>query len=306
VSAVARGVGIERGSEAMDATADGGADALDAITYRRMAKAIRYLDEHRTEQPTLADLSAHVGMSPFHLQRVFRSAVGVSPKRFLQFVTAEHARRLLEDGGALLETSWEAGLSGPGRLHDLMVNVHAMTPAEVRAGGEGVALCWGIHDTPLGPCVLAASPRGIAVLAFLDEATRAEAEAHVHARWPEARLREDRATTGPLASSAFAGGDDGLLSLHLRGTNFQIRVWEALLTVPAGRVTTYGALAAKLGLPGGSARAVGRAVGTNPVAVLIPCHRVVLATGALGGYHWGRERKLALLARERGEGAGAA
>ena len=280
--------------------------ALDIPTYRRMEKAIRFLDEHRTEQPTLADLSEHVGMSPFHLQRVFRGAVGVSPKRFLQFVTAEHARRLLEDGGALLETSWEAGLSGPGRLHDLMVNVHAMTPAEVRGGGEGVELSWGIHETPLGPGVIATSPRGVAVLAFLEEATRAEAEAQVRARWPEARLREDPARTDPLVRRIFEGAGEGPLSLHLRGTNFQIRVWEALLTVPSGRVTTYGGLATHMGLAEGSARAVGRAVGANPVAVAIPCHRVVLSTGALGGYRWGRTRKLALLAREQDEGAGAA
>ncbi len=279
--------------------------ALDIPTYRRMEKAIRFLDEHRTEQPTLAELSAHVGMSPFHLQRVFRGAVGVSPKRFLQFVTAEHARRLLEDGGALLETSWATGLSGPSRLHDLMVNVHAMTPAEVRAGGEGVELAWGVHDTPLGPCALATTARGIAVLAFLEEATHAEAEARVRDRWPEARLRADAARTGALVRRIFEGGGNGPLSLHLRGTNFQIRVWEALLTVPAGQVVTYGALAAHLGVPG-SARAVGRAVGANPVAVAIPCHRVVLSTGALGGYRWGRERKMALLAREQEEGAGAA
>jgi AraC family transcriptional regulator of adaptative response/methylated-DNA-[protein]-cysteine methyltransferase len=279
--------------------------ALDIPTYRRMEKAIRFLEEHRTEQPTLADLSAHVGMSPFHLQRVFRGAVGVSPKRFLQFVTAEHARRLLEEGSNLLETSWAAGLSGPGRLHDLMVNVNAMTPAEVRAGGEGVDLTWGIHDSPLGPCALAATSRGIAVLAFLEEATDAEAEAQVRARWPEARLRADASRTKPLVRRIFEGEGEGPLSLHLRGTNFQIRVWEALLTIPAGRVVTYGGLAEHVGVPG-SARAVGRAVGANPVAVAIPCHRVVLSTGALGGYRWGRARKMALLAREHEEGAGAA
>lgn len=292
-----------RGEAAVrDAPAAAAGSDLDAPTYRRLAKAIRFLDEHRREQPTLADLSAHVGMSPFHLQRVFRGAVGISPKRFLQFVTAAHARRLLEEGGALLETSWEAGLSGPGRLHDLMVNVHAMTPAEVRAAGEGVDLAWGIHDTPLGPCVLATSNRGISVLGFLEQATADEGEELVRARWPEARLCEDRRKTGPLVRRVFEGAGEGPLSLHLRGTNFQIRVWEALLTVPAGRVTTYGDVASRLGLASGSARAVGQAVGANPVAVVIPCHRVVLATGAVGGYHWGRERKLALLARERGEG----
>ncbi len=278
---------------------------LDAPTYRRMEKAIRFLDEHQREQPTLAALSAHVGMSQFHLQRVFRGAVGVSPKRFLQFVTAAHARRLLEEGGNLLETSWSAGLSGPGRLHDLMVNVHAMTPAEVRSEGGGVEIRWGVHDTPLGPCVLGATARGVAVLEFLDRATPAEAEARVRSHWPEARRREDGAVTERLAGQIFGEDGDGPLSLHVRGTNFQIRVWEALLTVPAGHVVTYGGLAGRLGLSERHARAVGRAVGANPVAVAIPCHRVVLGTGALGGYRWGRERKLALLAREQAT-AGAA
>lgn len=278
---------------------------LDAPTYRRMEKAIRFLDEHRSEQPTLAQLSAHVGMSSFHLQRVFRGAVGVSPKRFLQFVTAARARRLLEEGGNLLEASWSSGLSGPGRLHDLMVNVHAMTPAEVRAEGAGVAIRWGIQDTPLGPCVLGATTRGVAVLDFLETATPAEAERRVRTHWPQARLHEDPAATEDPARRIFGATGDGPLSLHVHGTNFQIRVWEALLTIPAGRVVTYGGLAERMGLGEGHARAVGRAVGANPVAVAIPCHRVVLGTGALGGYRWGRERKLALLAREQA-GAGAA
>jgi len=273
---------------------------IDALTYRRMEKAIRYLDDHVQEQPGLGELSRHVGLSEYHLQRVFRRAVGISPKRFLQFLTAEHARDLLRDSTNLLETAWGAGLSGPGRLHDLMVNVHAMTPAEVRAAGEGVELGWGVHDSPLGRCVLAATSRGIAVLEFLDQGTDAEARQRVASRWPEALVREDPALTAPLAARVFARAGDGEpLSLHVRGTNFQIRVWEALLRVPAGDLVTYGALARSAGLDGGAARAVGRAVGANPVAVLIPCHRVIRSTGAAGGYRWGRERKLALLARER-------
>jgi len=180
------------------------------------------------------------------------------------------------------------------------VNVHAMTPAEVRAAGEGVDLRWGVHDTPLGRCVLAATSRGVAVLEFLDDGTGSEARQRVAARWPEAAAREDPAVTEPLAVRAFARAGEGEpLSLHVRGTNFQIRVWEALLRVPAGEVVTYGALARSAGLDSGAARAVGRAVGANPVAVLIPCHRVIRSTGAAGGYRWGRERKLALLARER-------
>ncbi|HSG49708.1 MAG TPA: AraC family transcriptional regulator [Longimicrobiales bacterium] len=154
-------------------------EGLDAVTYRRMEKAIRFLESNVQAQPTLDDLSAHLGMSPFHLQRLFRSAVGVSPKRFLPFVTAVQARRLLDERGSVLEAAWGSGLSGPGRLHDLMVNVHAMTPAEVRDEGRGVELRWGIHDTPVGPCVLAASPRGVSVLDFLEEGAANEARARV-------------------------------------------------------------------------------------------------------------------------------
>lgn len=280
-------------------------EGLDAITYRRMEKAIQFIESHVQAQPTLDDVAAHVGMSPFHLQRLFRSAVGVSPKRFLQFVTAVQARRLLDERGSVLEAAWGAGLSGPGRLHDLMVNVHAMTPAEVRDEGRGVELRWGIHGTPVGPCVLAASPRGVSVLDFLENGDRAEAMDRVRARWPEARLTEDRAATAGPVGRIFHGEGDAPVSLDIRGTNFQLRVWEALLTVPRGAVVTYGGLAHRMRLAGGSARALGQAVGANPVAVVIPCHRVLKATGALGGYRWGPERKLALLAREDAD-AGAA
>ncbi len=272
--------------------------ALDAVTYRRMEKAIRYLDGHQREQPSLEDVAAHVGLSPHHLQRVFRAAVGISPKRFLQFATSVRARRVLEERGDVLHASWEVGLSGPGRLHDLMVSVHAMTPAQVRSRGRGVHLRWGVHPSPVGPCVLAASERGLAVLEFLDRGSRAEARERIAARWPAATLEEAPDATAPLVRRIFGAGATGPLSLHVGGTNFQIRVWEALLSVPEGRVTTYGAVATGLGLPARASRAVGQAVGANPVAVVIPCHRVLRGTGALGGYRWGEERKVMLLARE--------
>ena len=281
---------------------DGG---MDAVTFRRVEKAIRFLDAQQPEQPTLAEVARHVGVSTHHLQRVFRSAAGISPKRFLQFATAVRARDLLEGGEGLLHASWGAGLSSPGRLHDLMVVMHAMTPAQVRSGGEGVHLRWGVLESPLGPCVAALSERGLSVLEFLEAGTRHEARARVRAHWPAARLEEDTEAVDEAANRVFPSGSDraagdaeGPLSLHVRGTNFQIRVWEALLRVPAGRVTTYGALASELGMGAGSARAVGQAVGANPVAVAIPCHRVLRSTGALGGYRWGEERKTLLLARE--------
>lgn len=271
---------------------------MDAVTYRRMEEAIRYLEERRPAQPTLSDVADHVGLSEFHLQRTFRQAVGLSPKRFLQFLTAREARGLLEESRPLLEVAWEAGLSGPGRLHDLMVNVHAMTPGEVRAGGKGAALTWGLVDGPLGAMVVASTDRGICMLEFLEKGTAEEAEGRAADTWPRARRRRDdgaaRRTVAPLLDEA----PDGEVHLHLRGTNFQIRVWEALLTIPPGAVTTYGALARRIGAGTESARAVGGAVARNPVAVLIPCHRVVRSTGHVGGYRWGRGRKLALLARE--------
>lgn len=274
-------------------------DTLDALTYRRMEKAVHYLDEHQAEQPTLGAVARHVGLSPHHLQRVFRTAVGISPKRFLQFATAVKARRLLGEGSTVLEASWGAGLSGPGRLHDLMVGVHAMTPAEVRDGGAGVDLRWGVVESPLGPCVVAASPRGLSALEFLQRGSRAEALGRVRDRWPGAGLEEDPEGLGGLVARIFhREAGDGPLPLHVQGTNFQLRVWEALLAVSPGTLTTYGELARDLGLPSGAARAVGQAVGANPVAVAIPCHRVLRATGALGGYRWGEERKLLLLARE--------
>lgn len=276
-------------------------EGLDAVTYGRMEKAIRFLEENVRAQPTLEDLAAHVGMSPFHLQRIFRAAVGVSPKRFLQFVTSVQARRLLAERGSVLDAAWGSGLSGPSRLHDLMVNVHAMTPAEVRGQGQGVELRWGIHETPVGPCVLAASRRGVSVLEFLESGDAGEAQARVRARWPDAVLAEDPKSTADSVRRIFHGGGDTPISLDVRGTNFQIRVWEALLQVPWGAVVTYGRLADHMGLPRGSARALGQAVGANPVAVLIPCHRVLRATGALGGYRWGAGRKVALLAREDAE-----
>lgn len=276
------------------------ADAtLDALTYRRMEKAVRYLDEHHGEQPSLAQVARHVGLSPHHLQRVFRAAVGISPKRFLQFATAVRARRLLEGGERLLPASWGAGLSGAGRLHDLMVSVHAMTPAEVRQRGAGVELRWGTCESPLGPCVMAVSPRGLSALEFLPGPGRGPALERLRSVWPGARLLESPETAAAMAARVFHGArGEGPLSLHVKGTNFQLRVWEALLAIPTGEVSTYGAVAERLGLPSGASRAVGQAVGANPVAVAIPCHRVLRATGALGGYRWGEERKLLLLARE--------
>jgi AraC family transcriptional regulator of adaptative response/methylated-DNA-[protein]-cysteine methyltransferase len=258
------------------------------MDYERVERAIRFLDEHHTEQPSLACVAGAAGLSEAHFQRLFKRWAGVSPKRFLQYATAEHARQLLCDSRPVLEAALDAGLSGPGRLHDLTVNVHAMTPGEMRRAGAGTTIRYGNHATPFGRCFLARTERGVCALRFGDGI------AEERARWPAAEFVRDDAATAEDAARVFRGG---AISLDLHGTNFQIRVWEALLRIPVGSVTSYGALARRIERPG-AARAVGRAVGSNRIAVLIPCHRVLRETGAFGGYRWGLERKRALLAWE--------
>jgi AraC family transcriptional regulator of adaptative response/methylated-DNA-[protein]-cysteine methyltransferase len=276
--------------------------------YRRVEAAIRYLEDHATKQPELTPVARHVGLSPHHFQRLFKRWAGVSPKRFLQFLTVEHAKRLLAASETLLETSWEVGLSGPGRLHDLFVAAEAVTPGEYKARGEGLTVRWGVHPSPFGACLLAATERGICHLSFLSGEPSDAPEDELRRRFPEADLEAAPEVTAPLAARIFAGspGEEGApLALHLRGTNFQLQVWKALLALPRGAVVTYGGLARRLGRPG-AARAVGAAVGANPVAYLIPCHRVLRGSGELGGYRWGTARKRALLgweaARREGEG----
>ena len=270
-----------------------------AADYAVVERAIRFLQDGFRSQPTLAELAEHVGLSEFHLQRVFSRWAGISPKRFLQHLTKEHAKRLLDRSGDLLGVSLESGLSGPGRLHDLFVACEAVSPGEFKRRGEGVTIRYGYHPTPLGECLLASSPRGIVHLAFVEGEGRDEALARVRRRWARAALVADGPGTRALAERVFAPrpGAEGTLSLWLSGTNFQIQVWQALLRIPSGSLVTYGDIAVAIGLPG-SARAVGRAVGDNPIPVLVPCHRVIRGDGALGGYRYGLTRKMALLGQE--------
>lgn len=267
------------------------------IDYVRVAKAIRYLEENFRRQPELAEVAAAVGISEYHFQRLFRRWAGVSPKRFLQFLTADYARELLRHSATVLDAAFEAGLSGPGRLHDLLVSVDAVTPGETRRRGAGLTLRHGVHPTPFGPCLLAASDRGVCALTFVEPGGERGAVEQLAQRWENARLVADSTTTAPLVERIFAGGEGEPLTLHLRGTNFQIRVWEALLRIPEGAVATYGRVAGEVGEPA-AVRAVGTAVGRNPVAFLIPCHRVIRGTGAFGGYAWGLTRKRAMLGWE--------
>jgi AraC family transcriptional regulator of adaptative response/methylated-DNA-[protein]-cysteine methyltransferase len=267
--------------------------------YQRIEKAIHYLTVNFRQQPNLAQIAAQVGLSEFHFQRLFRHWAGVSPKRFLQFLTAEYARGVLQSSASVLEAAWEAGLSGGGRLHDLTVALHAATPGEIKSHGAGLTIRYGFHPTPFGEMLIAATDRGICALAFV-QGSRAETLASVRLPWENADFVSDQTTTAAMAERIFPSRRQPTgepLPLHVRGTNFQIKVWQALLCLPAGSVATYGGIAAAIGTPG-AARAVGAAVGQNPVAWLIPCHRVIRKTGVLGEYRWGAVRKKAMLGWE--------
>lgn len=266
--------------------------------FERIGRAIEFLDAEFREQPGLGDLASELNLSPFHLQRLFRRWAGVSPKSFLQLVTHAHARELLEGHASVLDTAYEVGLSGPGRLHDLFVKVEAMTPGEVKAMGAGLIMRWGIHETPFGPGLYVMSPRGFAGLAFAEqtEGSVAGALADMQSRWPLATFVEDASASRDLARRLY-GDNPGAITVDLCGTPFQLQVWQALLAIPEGRPVTYSDLAAHIGKPK-AVRAVGTAVGRNPISWLIPCHRVLRTSGALGGYHWGLTRKRAMIAWE--------
>jgi AraC family transcriptional regulator of adaptative response/methylated-DNA-[protein]-cysteine methyltransferase len=271
--------------------------------YRRIARAIDYLRAHHEEQPDLAALARHAGLSQHHFQRLFTRWAGVSPKRFLQHLTLEDARRRLAGSRSVLDLSADLGLSGGSRLHDLFVTVEAMTPGEARSGGAGLDIDWGLHDSPFGRALIASTRRGVCALHFVDGG--ADAAALLGADWPAARLRRSEAATRELARRIFApldGPRRAPLALLLKGSNFQLQVWRALLRLPPGTLTTYGDLAAALGRPQ-AARAVGSAVGANRIGWLIPCHRVIRAGGEITGYRWGAARKAAMLGWEavRGE-----
>jgi AraC family transcriptional regulator of adaptative response/methylated-DNA-[protein]-cysteine methyltransferase len=268
--------------------------------FSRVAQAIRYLCARVPEQPSLGEVAAQAGVSEFHFQRIFQKWAGISPKRFLQYLTLREAKALLLESRSVLEASLELGLSSPSRLHDLFVNIERMTPGQFKARAAGLTLDWAVAGTPFGPALMAALEGRLCALSFLADEDPAPALAELRRRWPGAAVRQDRAALQPFVAALESRlrGEPGPLALALKGTPFQLRVWEALLRIPEGRVLSYGDLARQLGEPGAS-RAVGSAIGRNPVAYLIPCHRVIQATGALGDYHWGADRKRAILALER-------
>ncbi len=267
----------------------------DPYHYAVIGRAIALIGDTVQDQPTLGEIAAAVGMSPAHFQRVFSQWAGVSPKRYQQYLTLEHAKTLLAERMTLMDTALETGLSGSSRLHDLFLRWQAMSPGEYAAGGSGLAIRWGWFDSPFGEALAMGTDRGLCGLAFTAETGRAAAMADMRGRWPAATYTEDPAALAPWVDAAF--GRKGEARLHLIGAPFQIKVWEALLTIPSGRVTTYSRIADAIGAPR-AARAVGTAVGRNPVSFLIPCHRVLRKSGGLGGYHWGLPLKRAMLAWE--------
>ena len=265
--------------------------------YRLIEQAIEYIEANLQQQPELEEIASAVGLSEYHFQRLFTRWAGISPKRFMQFLTKEQAKEFLDQSENLLETTHRTGLSSLGRLHDLFVNTEAVTPGEYKSRGAGVNIRYGIHPTPFGKCLIATTERGICHLGFVD-GSEGKAIDGLAAHWQQANMLEDYTATAPLVNRIFLdSGMDTPLKLHLRGTNFQIKVWEALLNIPTGALTTYEHIAARIGNPR-AVRAVGSAVGDNPIAYLIPCHRVIRKSGEFGNYLYGSARKKAILARE--------
>jgi AraC family transcriptional regulator of adaptative response/methylated-DNA-[protein]-cysteine methyltransferase len=270
----------------------------------RIGMALDRLAARFPEQPSLAEMAAEAGVSQHHFQRMFTRRVGVSPKKFMQHLTLEAAKRRLNESASILDAAYDSGLSGPGRLHDLFVTFEAMTPGEYKARGEGLTIRYGFHDSPFGECLLMGTDRGICGLGFSTGIGREAALAHRMRGREKATLLFDEAATAPYVPLIFATPGATLppdappLRLLLRGSRFQLKVWEALLTMPPGTLTTYQDLARRIGLPPGAARAVGNANGANPIPWLIPCHRIIRKTGAIGGYDWGVGRKLAMIGWE--------
>ena len=269
--------------------------------YQLIEKAIQYIEANAQRRPELDEISSAIGLSEYHFQRLFTRWAGISPKRFMQYLTKEHAKELLSRSENLLETTHQVGLSSLGRLHDLFITTEAVTPGEFKSRGAGLTIRYGLHHTPFGRCLIATTERGICHLGFV-QTSEGNAIDNLVADWKQAKMVEDYKSTAPLIDRIFPVASTWLntkpqLSLHLRGTNFQIKVWEALLKIPAGAAATYEQIAAQIGSPN-ALRAVGSAVGHNPIAVLIPCHRVLRKSGEFGNYRYGAARKMALLTRE--------
>jgi AraC family transcriptional regulator of adaptative response/methylated-DNA-[protein]-cysteine methyltransferase len=273
--------------------------------YARIEQVIYYLQQNASRQPSLGEIADYVHLSEYHFQRLFTRWVGISPKRFLQFITKEHAKQLLTRSASILDTSLQVGLSSPGRLHDLFITWEAVTPGEFKLHGDGLKISYGFHPTPFGEVLLASTDRGICNLSFVMASGRQDALVSLQRYWPKACLVENPSITQPLVAGIFHSMErplDQPLHLYLSGSNFQLKVWEALLRIPSGSVVSYRDIASSLGDPNAS-RAVGNALAKNPVPVLIPCHRVINSMGEFGNYHYGEARKIALLGWEMAKAA---
>jgi len=274
--------------------------------YERVRRVIAFISERWREQPSLEAIADHVGLSTTHVHHLFRRWAGLSPKAFLQAITLDNAKALLAASASVLDTAYEVGLSGPARLHDLFVTHEAMTPGDYKTGGLGLTMRFGFHPSPFGEAILIATERGLAGLGFVDDGDRQAALADMTRRWPKAEYIEDEAATAPLARRIFNPSQwqaEQPLRVVLIGTDFEVRVWQTLLRIPRDRATTYSDIARHIGKPA-ACRAVGAAVGKNPISFVVPCHRVLGRSGALTGYHWGLTRKQAILGWEAGRSLG--
>lgn len=271
----------------------------ETYNYEKIARAIEFITENVRQQPSLFEIADEVSTSQFHLQRLFSEWAGVSPKKFLQYITADYLKAQIKESTNLVELAEAAGLSSQSRVYDLFTSIEAVTPQEFKSAGKGLAIVYGFHQTPFGECFIAITERGICAMAFVDEATRNEQLILLARKWHFADISEGRDVTERYIRQIFEPNADklGKLPLVVQGTNFQLKVWEALLSIPPGAVTTYQYIAESIGNPK-AVRAVGTAVGDNPVAYLIPCHRVIRKEGILGEYRWGRTRKKALIGWE--------
>jgi AraC family transcriptional regulator of adaptative response/methylated-DNA-[protein]-cysteine methyltransferase len=282
------------------------ASGQDAADYEIVRRAIAHISQAWRSQPQIEAIAEAVGVTPTELHHLFRRWAGITPKAFLQALTLDHARTMLRDSASILDVSYEVGLSGPGRLHDLFVTHEAMSPGEWKARGGGLTISYGFHPSPFGIALVMTTPRGLAGLAFADAGEELSALDDMRGRWPNATYVEDAAATAPVAQRIFdrkLWRPDQPLRVVLIGTDFEVRVWETLMAIPMGRATTYSDIAARINAPK-AARAVGAAVGKNPVCFVVPCHRVMGKNGDITGYHWGITRKRAMLGWEAGKTAG--
>ena len=270
----------------------------EQINFQRIAEAIEFLTQNFKQQPVLEDVARKVHLSPFHFQRMFSEWAGVSPKKFLQFLTIDYAKSLLKERGAtLFDAAFETGLSGTGRLHDLFIQIEGMTPGEYKNGGAALSINYSFAESPFGNILVASTPKGICYMAFADDEQKALLE--LQQQFPQAAYKQMVDLTQQNALYIFTHDWSQLdhIKLHLKGTAFQLKVWEALLKIPIGALSTYKSIAEKINNPG-ALRAVGSAIGQNPVAFIIPCHRVIQSAGTFGNYHWGATRKTAMIGWE--------